>query len=119
MRDDEPIGLAEAIGRVRAELEDARVRGEGQELQFRLDEVTLEFAVELKREGGVDAGIKLWVVSVGAKGGVSSAHTNKVTVKMVPQVKSGAEWVDFRVAAQSTGGPPPVPGASSVSAADG
>jgi Trypsin-co-occurring domain 2 len=116
--DERPIGLAEAIGRVRTELEDARVRGEGQELRFRLDEVTLEFGVELKREGGADAGINIWVVSVGAKGQVSSAHTNTVTVSMVPQVKSGSEWVDVRVAAEATGGRPPASG-SSGSAAGG
>jgi hypothetical protein len=115
--DQRPIGLAEAIGRVRAELEDARVRGEGQELQFRLDEVTLEFAVELEREGGAEAGIKIWVVSVGAKGGLSSTHTNTVTVKMIPQVKSGAEWVDVRVGAEATGGRPPASGTSSAAAA--
>lgn len=116
MGDDKPIGLAEAIGRVRSELEDARVRGEGQQLQFRLDEVTLEFGVELKREGGAEAGIKLWVVSVGAKGGMSGAHTNTVTVKMVPQVKSGAEWVDVRVGEDATGGRPRASGASSEAA---
>lgn len=113
MGDEEPIGLAEAIGRVRTELEDARVRGEGQELRFRLDEVTLEFAVELEREGGAEAGIKLWVVSVGAKGGASSTDKNTVTVKMVPQVKSGNEWVDVMVAEAVTGGRPRLPGASS------
>jgi hypothetical protein len=117
--DEKPIGLAEAIGRVRAELEDARARGEGEELQFRLGEVTLEFGVELKREGGGDVGIKLWVVSVGAKGGVSSANTNKVTVKMVPQVKSGAEWVDVRVTAEATGGRPPASGTSLGAAGGG
>ncbi|CPR12067.1 hypothetical protein BN971_03360 [Mycobacterium bohemicum DSM 44277] len=92
MGDQGPIGLAEAIGQVRAELENAQVRGEGQELQFRVDEVTLEFAVELTREGGAGAGINLSVVSLGAKGKVGSAHTNTVTVKMVPQSKSGAGW---------------------------
>lgn len=88
-------------------------------MQFRLDEVTLEFAVELTRAGGGEAGIKIWVVSVGAKGKASSAHTNTVTVSMVPQVKSGAEWVDLRVAAEATGGRPRVPGMSSRAAAGG
>lgn len=113
MSAEKPIGLAEAIERVRAELEDARVRGAGKEVQFRLDEVTLEFGVELTREGGAEAGINIWVVSVGAKGGVSSTHTNTVTVSMVPQVKAGAEWVDVRVAGEATGGRPPAPGSSS------
>lgn len=117
MGDERPIGLAEAIGRVRAELEDARVRGEGQELRFRLTEVTLEFAVELTREAGAEGGIKVWVVSVGAKGGVSSAHTNTVRVSMVPQVKSGDEWVDVRVAGEATGGRPPASGSSPAAAA--
>jgi hypothetical protein len=70
--DPSPIGLAEAIEQVRAELEDARLRGAGQELQFRLDVVTLEFAVELERKGGAEAGIKIWVASVGAKGEVAA-----------------------------------------------
>lgn len=110
MSDPTPIGLAEAIGQVRTELNDARLRSEGQELQFRLDKVTLEFAVELEREVGGEAGIKVWVVSVGAKGTVSSTHTNKVTVSMVPQVKVGNEWVDAMVSAEAIGGRPQLPG---------
>src|SRR6476646_7509886 len=89
------------------------LRGEGQQLRFRLDEVTLEFGVELTREGGIN----IWVVSVGAKGGLSSAHTNTVTVLMVPEVKSGLEWVDVRVAAEATGGRPPASGRPPLSSA--
>lgn len=113
MSDPERIGLAEAIGQVRAELESARLRGESQELQFRLDKVTLEFAVELQRAGSVEAGVKIWVVSVGAKGEVSSTHTNKVTVSMVPQVKSENGWADAVVSADATARRPPLPGSSS------
>lgn len=113
MADEKPIGLAEAIERVRTELEDARLRGEGQRLRFRLSEVTLQFAVEMSRDVGGDAGIKLWVVSVGAKGGVSSARSNTVTVSMVPQVKSGNEWVDSFVSDDAGPGRPPPSGSPS------
>ena len=103
---DEPIGLADAIGRVRAELIEAQRKGEGQDLRFRLGEVQLEFQVELTREGGGEAGIKVWVVSVGAKGTVTSGRTQTVTVTMVPQVQTGGEWKDVMVGDQVAARPP-------------
>ena len=54
--DEKPIGLAEAYW-AGARSQMARVRGEAQELQFRLDAVTLEFGVELTREGCAEAEI--------------------------------------------------------------
>lgn len=104
--DPKPIGLAEAIRQVRTELEEARRGGEGRELQFRLDEVTLDFQVEVKREGGGEAGIKLYVVSVGAKGGASNVQTHTVTVSLVPQTKVNGQWVDVRVGQDVTERPP-------------
>jgi hypothetical protein len=102
---ENPIGLAEAIQKVRTELDQARLGREGKELQFRLDEVSLEFQVEVTREGGAEGGINIWVVSFGAKGGVRNTGTHTVTVSMVPQIKSGGEWVDVHVAQDVTARP--------------
>ena len=107
MGDDEHVGLADAIRRVRAELVDARREGEGKDLRFRLGEVQLEFGVQVSREGAGEAGIKLWVVSVGAKGGVTSGETHTVTVSLVPQARAGAGWQDVMVGGEVTGRPPP------------
>ena len=103
---DQPIGLAEAIGRVRGELAEARREGEGRDLRFRLGEVQLQFEVALTREGAGEAGIKLWVVSVGAKGSVTSGRMHMVTVSLVPQVKAGADWQDVIVGDEMATRPP-------------
>ena len=103
---DEPIGLAEAIGRVRTELVQARREGEGRELRFRLGEVQLQFEVALTREGAGEAGINVWVISVGAKGSVTSAQTHTVTVSLVPQAKVGSDWQDVMVGDAVAGRPP-------------
>lgn len=94
----ERIGLAEAIKRVRAELMDAREAGEDEELRFRLGEVTLEFAVELSREIGGEAAVKVWVVNAGVKGTKTSTATNTVTVTMSPEVQGeDGEWQEARI----------------------
>jgi hypothetical protein len=104
---DEPIGLTEAIRRVRAELVEARAEAVGKDLRFRLGEVQLQFEVQLARETGVEGGIKLWVVSMGAKGGVSSAQTHTVSVSLVPQARDGDQWRDVMVGEQVAKRPPP------------
>jgi hypothetical protein len=57
----------------------------------------LDFQVQIVREGKGEAGIKLYVVSLGAKGGVSSAQTHTVSVSLAPQAWSGERWVDVMV----------------------
>ncbi|MFE2997230.1 trypco2 family protein [Nocardia sp. NPDC059246] len=94
---DDPVGLAEAIASVRAELEQARRGGEGREIQFRVGEVNLDFQVEVSREAGAEAGVKVWVVTAGVKGKVADRHSHTVRVTLVPQINSGGEWVDVRV----------------------
>lgn len=109
---NDQIGLAEAISRVRSELMAAQRADANEQLRFRLGQVQMEFTVELAREGGAEAGVKLWVVNVGTKGSRSSTHSNKVTVSMTPQTMNAAgEWVDVRVA-DAPAGRPPVPGAA-------
>jgi hypothetical protein len=104
------IGLAEAIDQVRKELIEAQLKGKKESLQFRMGEVKLEFAVELAREGGGEAGVKLWVVNVGAKGTVTSTKTHTVTVTMSPQtIGASGEWEDARVA-DAVPGRPVAPG---------
>jgi hypothetical protein len=101
------IGLAEAIGQVRKELINAQAKGQKESLTFKMGEVKLEFVVELEREGGGEAGVKLWVVNVGAKGNVTSTKSHTVTVMMTPQTMSATgDWEDARVARDLAGRPP-------------
>ena len=82
---DGKIGLAEAISQVRAGLEVAIAEGSGSELAFRADSVELESEVALTRDVvGGEAGVHVWVVSLGAKGEVSNAQTQRVKLALTP-----------------------------------
>jgi Trypsin-co-occurring domain 2 len=76
------IPLADLIDAVRGQLEAAARNGNGRDLQFEVQEVNLEVDVTTTgtREG--QAGVQVWVLTLGAKGSKSNAATHKVTLKM-------------------------------------
>ena len=90
MADDRRVEQADAIRALRAELVRAQQEGEDESLRFRLGEVALEFEFAVEREAGADAGIRFWVISLGAKGGVSTARTHRVKLSLTPETDSGA-----------------------------
>jgi hypothetical protein len=90
---EEPIGvgLAEAIGQVRAELERAVKEGEGSSVAFRAGPVELEFEVGFARTGGVSGGFQLSVLSFGVKGDRSSTGTHRVKIVLTPVSRDGGD----------------------------
>lgn len=78
------IGLAEAIGLIRSELQRAAQAGEGARLAFKPTAVEVEFEVAFSQAAGVEGGIKVWVLSLGAKGEQSTSHTQRLTVTFEP-----------------------------------
>jgi hypothetical protein len=85
------VGLADAIGQVRAELERAIEDGEHSAVAFRAGPVELEFEVAFTRTGGVQGGFQLSVLSFGAKGERSSAATHRVHVALTPVDRQGRD----------------------------
>ena len=86
-----PIGLADAIAELRKELSQALAAGEGEEVRFKLGEVELEFNLEVKREGGAGGGVRFWVVSLEAKGGLARATQHRIKLKLQPEGAGGEE----------------------------
>ena len=85
MADDElGVGLAEAVEQVRSELEDAIKRGQGSSVAFEAGPVEMEFEVAFTASGGGDAGFRVWVVNVTARGDVSMAATNRLKITLQP-----------------------------------
>lgn len=82
--------LGAAIAQARRELEQARLEGVGSEVHFRVEEMELEFLVEVSGSAAADAGVRFWVVSLGAKGEVRHGDTNRVRVKLKPITPEGA-----------------------------
>jgi len=83
------IGLAQAIGQVRTELEQAIKDGANSALAFRAGPVELEFEVAFTRTGGIDGGFQLSVLSFGAKRERSATATHRVRVALTPVDRQG------------------------------
>ena len=78
--DTKPIGLTELIYQVKRELLSSESRQDDPVPLFAVDEIELEVAVTVSREG--QAGINIQVLSVG--GGASRADAQTVRVKLKP-----------------------------------
>jgi hypothetical protein len=85
------VGLAEAIGQVRTELEQAIMDGEQSGVAFRAGSVELEFEVAFTKTGEVQGGFQLSVLSLGAKRDRSSSSTHRVKVALTPVDRQGGE----------------------------
>lgn len=97
------IGLAEAIGQVRAELERATKEGASSAVAFRPGPVELEFEVAFARTGGVNGGLQLSVLSFGAKRERSSTSTHRVRVALTPVDRAGNDVLIGDVETRDTG----------------
>ena len=86
---DNWVGLADAIAALRRELTAAMTTGKDSALRFGLGPVEMEFMLEVKREGGGEAGIRFGVVTIGAKGSIASASTHRVKLTLQPQDRQG------------------------------
>jgi aminopeptidase N len=82
MAEDNTIGLAELIEQVKQELLTPSVEGKTDIPLLSVDSVELELQVTVKKEG--NAGIKIYVLDLGAKG--SRDDVQKVKVKLSPIV---------------------------------
>jgi len=101
--------LADTIAAVRRELSAAQAAGKGQPVQFRTGPVELEFEVAVTRSGGGQAGVQLWVLTLGGKGELAQTSTQRIKVTLQPvDPESGqdAQVADAR-RGPAPAGPPP------------
>ena len=101
--------LADTIAAVRRELSAAQAAGQGQPVQFRTGPVELEFEVAVTRSGGGQAGVQLWVLTLGGKAELGQATTQRIKVTLQPvnpQTGEDARITDAR-SGMPPAGPPP------------
>ena len=101
--------LADTIAAVRRELSLAQAAGQGQPVQFRTGPVELEFEVAVTRTGGGQAGVQLWVLTLGGKGELAHASTQRVKTTLQPvspDTGEDAQIADARPGANPPGPPP-------------
>jgi hypothetical protein len=85
------VPLSAAIGEVRRQLAEAIDEGRDSPVAFRAGPVELEFAVAFDRTVGSDAGVRVWVVSIGARGEATSSETNRLKVTLTPVDRDGRD----------------------------
>ncbi|MFH8386112.1 trypco2 family protein [Kitasatospora sp. NPDC018058] len=86
MRDPlENVELTEAVQGLRDQLMAAADAADSQRIRFEVNEITLDFSVELRRDATAKAGFKAWVVSGDAQVGVAQNTVHKVSVKLKPK----------------------------------
>ncbi len=90
MADEAWVGLAEAVRGVRTELAAAQAEGAGADLGFEVGQIELEFAVDIRKEATGQAGAKVYVLSLGAKGSVAQGVTHRMKVVLNPQDRNGS-----------------------------
>lgn len=97
------IELADAVAVVRDELLAAAARGVGQDVEFVVGPIELEFAVELRKDAKAKAGFKAWVASGDVEAGASHTHRHRVTVSLTPRRADGADLLVGGSAARPDG----------------
>jgi hypothetical protein len=78
----EKIGLVETIDALRSELAAAVEKAHGQEIQFPIGSVQLEFQVGVTWDTEAKAGVKFWVLELGASGSYANESVQKVTLNL-------------------------------------
>lgn len=107
--DGEFPSLADTIAAVRRELSLAQAAGQGQPVRFQTGPVELEFEVAVTRSGGGEAGVQLWVLTLGGKleRGHGTTQRVKVTLQPVdPDTGQGAQIADTSRRPEPAGPPP-------------
>lgn len=101
--------LADTIAAVRRELSTAQAAGQGEPIQFRTGPVELEFEVAVTRTGSGQAGVQLWVLTLGGKGELAQATTQRIKVTLQPVDSETGEDAQVTDARQgpAPAGPPP------------
>jgi Trypsin-co-occurring domain 2 len=101
--------LADTITAVRRELSMAQAAGQGQPIQFRTGPVELEFEVAVTRTGGGQAGVQLWVLTLGGKGELAHATTQRIKITLQPVSPETGEDAQVGDVRRRTNPPEPPP----------
>jgi hypothetical protein len=78
----EKIGLVETIDALRSELAAAVEKAQGQEIQFPIGSVQLEFQVGVTWDAEAKGGVRFWVLELGASGSYANESVQKVTLNL-------------------------------------
>jgi Trypsin-co-occurring domain 2 len=85
------IELAEVIGELRRDLQQAMQAGEGEPLRFELGPVELEATVAVEKGGGAGGKVRFWVIELGGDAKASRASTQRIKLALQPRLTASGE----------------------------
>lgn len=85
------IELADVLLGLRKELQDAQARGAEEALKFRVDAIDVEIKVGVTKKGRGKAGVKFWVLDLGAEASASVETVQTLRLKLSPLDGDGGE----------------------------
>ncbi|MFE9398581.1 trypco2 family protein [Streptomyces flavidovirens] len=88
------VELADVISQVRADLEEAQRRGRESGLRFRVEKVSLEFTVQVRRETGGKGGLRIGVVTADVGRTTANDTSHRIQVELQPRGRDGDGPVD-------------------------
>jgi hypothetical protein len=91
-KSDPGIPLADLVDAIRAELETAAINARGKQLQFEVQDIQLEVEVATTGAREAEGGLKVWVLTIGAKGSKTNADTHRVTLNMGAMASDGSKF---------------------------
>ncbi|GAA1529454.1 trypco2 family protein [Streptomyces albidochromogenes] len=86
--------LADVISQVRADLEEAQRRGRESDLRFRVEKVSLEFAVQIRQETGGKGGLRIGVVTADVGRTTANDTTHRIQVELQPRGRDSGGVLD-------------------------
>jgi len=87
------VRLSDAIGQLRAELEGTIEADKHSPVAFRAGPVELEFQVAFEATASADAGVRVWVLSAGAKGEATRSTSHRLKVSLTPADRQGKDTI--------------------------
>ncbi len=102
----EKVSIAEVIGEVRRQLEQAVAEGADSSLKFEVGPVKLTFTVQVEKTTGGEGAVQVWILQVGAKRDSTRSSAQTVTVTLSPyQIAPDGTHVQLDVARPRVGRP--------------
>lgn len=99
---EDQVRLASMIMMLRKELSAARGQAKGADIAFTVGPIELDLEIGVTKEGEADAGIRFWVISLGAKGSYEKAQIQHLKLTLTPHHPGGG---DFEVSTPGTVAP--------------
>jgi hypothetical protein len=97
----EKIALSKMIAELRRELAESQQAGSNQTLQFHVEEIDLEVKIVSTEEGGINAGVKFWVIDAG--GNTKFAAEARQTLRL--KLKPLSQGQDLKISSEQSGTP--------------